>query len=391
MVIATTQRVGAPPLRPTRAEIDLDAIRHNVRLLRAKAAPAELMVVVKADGYGHGAIEVARAALDVGAPWLAVALVEEGEELRAAGLTAPILVLTEPPATAVARLVAADLTPTLYSTDFAEALRLEASARGRPLPVHLKVDTGMARVGVARQEWDAFLQRLRAWPELEVVAAWTHLANADEPGHPTVAEQVRAFDSFLQLARTQGVHPQLTHLANSSAALVAPEVGGDLVRAGIAVYGLPAGPATADAADLRPALRLVTQVALVKHIDAGTPVSYGHTWTAPAAGWLATIPIGYADGLPRALSNRGAVLINGRARPIVGSVTMDQTLVWCGEDRVSPGDEVVLLGDQRGASVSALDWAEAIGTITYEIVTGISPRVPRRYVGDPGAADVGPY
>ncbi|MDQ3931980.1 MAG: alanine racemase [Actinomycetota bacterium] len=380
-VVTPPARAGARPLRPTRAEIDLDAIAHNVREVRELVAPAEVVAVVKADGYGHGAVAVARTALAAGATRLAVALLEEAEELREAGVTAPILLLSEPNPEAAGRTVAAGVVPTLYTVDFGEALRIEAGRRGRPIRVHVKADTGMARVGVPPAEWDSFLEVLRAWPALEVEALWTHLACADTPGDPTVPEQLDRFDQFLEIARSQGFQPTLIHVANSAAALTLKRSHRDAVRLGIAMYGCPPSSALAGAGNLRPALRLVTEVAFAKRIEAGTPVSYGHTWRAPEGGWLATLPIGYADGLPRLLSNRAEVLVAGKRRPVVGTVCMDQILVWCGEQEVALGDEVVLIGRRGREEISVLDWAQWARTITYEIVTGLGPRVPRVYRG----------
>jgi alanine racemase len=369
-----------PALRPTYAVVDLDAIRHNIRLVRERVAPAEVIAVVKADAYGHGVVPVARTALEAGAEWLAVALVEEGEELRQAGITTPVLLLSEPPARAADRVVAADLTPTVYTLPFSEALRRAAGKRGRGLRVHLKADTGMSRVGVPRHEWERALRNMRAFTELEVRAFWTHLACADEPGHPSIKRQLDAFDEFLQLARTYGFDPLRTHAANSAAALTLDESHHDAVRLGIAMYGCAPSPALEGAADLRPAMSFVTEVVYAKEVEEGTAVSYGHTWTAPADGWLATLPVGYADGVPRLLSNRAEVLVGGKRRPLAGNVCMDQILVWCGDDRVSVGDEAVLIGRQGSEVVTAEEWAGIVGTIPYEIVTGISARVPRLHV-----------
>ncbi|MDP8962160.1 MAG: alanine racemase [Actinomycetota bacterium] len=378
-LVTSPVQPGARPLRPTRAEIDLDAIAHNVREVRDLVAPAEVVAVVKADGYGHGAAPVARAAVRAGATGLAVALVEEAEELREAGVTAPILLLSEPSPEAAGRAVTAGVVPTIYSVDFSEALRKEASQQGQPIRVHVKADTGMGRVGVPRSEWESFLHVLRAWPELEVEALWTHLACADIPGDPAVVTQLDRFDEFIQIARKQGFQPSLVHAANSAAALTLERSHRDAVRLGIAMYGCPPSADLAGVGDLRPALRLVTEVAFAKHIEAGTPVSYGHTWRAPHEGWLATLPIGYADGLPRLLSNRAEVLVGGERRPLVGTVCMDQILVWCGEQEVVLGDEVVLIGRQGLEEISVQDWANWARTITYEIVTGLGPRVPRVY------------
>lgn len=369
---------GAPQVRPTRAEIDLSAIRHNVGVLAGHADGARVCAVVKADGYGHGAVDVARAALDGGASWLAVALVEEGERLRAAGVDPPVLLLSEPPAAHVDRILDASLTPTLYTAGFGRALDRAARERGEPVRVHLKGDTGMGRVGVPEQDWDDLLPEVASWEHVETEALWTHLARADEPDVDTTDRQLDRFDAFLERARDAGLSWQFTHAANSAATLRHPRARRGLVRVGIAMYGLSPAPAV-DAADfgLRPAMRLATEVAFAKHVPAGTEVSYGHRWAAPTDGWVATLPVGYADGVPRLLTNAADVLIGGVRRPIAGAVCMDQILVWCGADEVRIGDEAVLLGDQQGARVRAEEWAEAARTITYEIATSIAPRVPR--------------
>ncbi|MGH3443457.1 MAG: alanine racemase, partial [Nitriliruptorales bacterium] len=240
--------------RPTYAEVDLGAIAHNVRVVRDRIAPAEVIAVVKADGYGHGAVEVAQAALGAGASSLAVALVEEGEELRAAGVSAPILLMAEPPPEAADRVVACDLVPALYTRRFAAALRAEADRRDAPVTVHVKADTGMARVGVPRDSWDAILDDLGEMKaELDIGAFWTHFACADERGHASVRDQLDAFGAFLDRARAHGITAPRVHVGNSAAALTLdPEELGGAVRLGIAMYGIPPSPALAGAADLRP-------------------------------------------------------------------------------------------------------------------------------------------
>jgi alanine racemase len=372
---------GTPPvrtgLRPTRVEVDLDAVRANVARL-GEVAGAPVCAVVKADGYGHGAVAVARAALEAGAQWLAVALVEEGQQLRDAGIDAPILLLSEPPIAAVPELLAAELTPTAYREPFLAVLDATGQARGRPVPIHLKVDTGMSRVGVPMDELDARLQQLAVADGLVVEGIYTHLARADEPTVDATERQLAAFDRALDAAAKVGLRPRWRHTANTAGALLHPDAVRDLVRTGIGVYGLsPASEVDAWEHGLSPALRLVSEVSLVKRVPAGTPVSYGHRWRAPEAGWLATVPIGYADGVPRGLTNRAQVLLHEHRRPLVGSVTMDQILVWCGDDEPVVGDEVVLLGEQGGERVRVEEWAAATDTITYEIATQISARVPR--------------
>jgi len=376
--------------RPTRAEVDAGAIARNTRrLLDAAGAGAELCAVVKADGYGHGIVTAARAALEGGATWLAVALVEEGVVLREAGIVAPVLVLSEPPPSAAVAMVAHDLTPTVYRPEMLRALEDAVAASGGPVRVHVKLDTGMTRVGVASSERDALLAVLTASERLEVEGVQTHLARADELDVTTTAEQLARFADGLAAVRGAGLAPRFVHVANTAATLHhtdawrAVVVSGapgavPLVRAGIGLYGLDAGPeVTAAAHGLEPALRLVSAVSHVRHVDAGTPVSYGHRWSSPAAGWLATVPIGYADGVPRTLTGRLDVLLDGVRRPVVGTVTMDQVLVWCGDDEPTFGAEVVLIGASGAERIGMEEWAGPLGTITYEIATGISARVPR--------------
>lgn len=372
------------PLRPTVAEVDLGAIAHNVRRI-GEVAGAQVCAVVKADGYGHGAVEAARAALTGGATWLAVALVEEGEELRRAGIDAPILLLAEPPVVAARRLVAAGLTPVAYSTEFVDALAALGSPAS-PVEVHVKADTGMHRVGVPREAWADVLDHVADLEAVRVTGLMTHLARADEPGATTTDDQLDAFDEFLAMAADRGLRPELVHAANTAGALVWPRARHTMVRAGIGIYGLsPSAEVRAAEHGLRPALTWRTRVSFAKRVHRGDAASYGHRWSAPADGWLATLPVGYADGVPRVVGGRVDVLVGGRRKPMVGTVCMDQVVVWCGDDEVARDEEVVLLGVADGPDgrqhVSAEDWAEAAGTITYEISCGIQRRVPRIHVG----------
>ncbi len=384
--------------RPTRAEIDAGAISRNAgRLLAAAGDGAELCAVVKADGYGHGGVTAARATLAGGATWLAVALVEEGIALRDAGIDAPILVLSEPPASAAAALLANGLTPTVYRPEFIEALIAAAPAGAGAVRVHVKLDTGMARVGVTPAEREAMLAMLATAERIDVEGVQTHLARADEPDVPTTGEQLERFADGLRAVKAAGLAPRLVHVANTAATLLHAPAWREvlatysagaipLVRAGIGLYGLDAGPqVAAQAHGLEPALRLVSELSHVRELSAGTPVSYGHRWSAPAAGWLATVPIGYADGVPRPLTGVLDVLHAGVRRPVVGTITMDQLLVWCGDDVPSVGEEVVLIGSASAPSSGPAPdehlgmeaWAQQLGTITYEIATGLSARVPR--------------
>jgi alanine racemase len=402
---AAPAKVGAPSivadgrLRPAWAEIDLDAIRHNAEVLGRRAAPAGLCAVVKAGGYGHGAVPVARAALDGGASHLAVALVEEGRQLREAGITAPVIVLSQPAPVAMAEVVASGLIPTLYTPAGVDALveAVRAHGRRRPLPVHVKVDTGMHRVGAAPEEAVTIATAVASRPELDLEGVFTHLAVADELDQPFTDLQLARFDQVLADLAAAGIRPRLRHAANSAGMLFHPNARYDLVRCGIALYGLaPAADEVAEAiaADLRPAMTLKTRVVHVKEVEAGERLSYGLRYRVPVRSVVATIPVGYADGVTRSLSAAGGVaLIGGHRHRLAGTVTMDQTLVDCGPGAdISVGDEVVLLGRQGAEEITAWEWAERTGTIAYEVVCGVSGRVPRVYPSDGppavGAADV---
>jgi alanine racemase len=368
-------------VRPTTLRVDLAAVRHNVRRLAEVAPGADVCAVVKADAYGHGAVPVGRAALDAGATWLGVALVEEGRALRAADIDAPIMLLSEPPVAAAADLVDADLTPVVYRLEMLDALDAVGAARGAPVEVHVKADTGMGRVGARPEDWEAVLRRAAGAAHLEVTGLLTHLACADEPERPVTAAQLAAFDRFLATAADLGVRPRWVHTANTAGTLLHPGAHHNLVRPGIGLYGLSPDLAV-DAADhgLRPVASLTSEVSFVKRVPAGTPVSYGHRFAAPDDGWVATVPVGYADGVPRRLTGVGEVLLGGRRRPIAGTVTMDQLLVWCGEHRPVVGDEVVLLGRQGDDQLRVEDWAAHLGTITYELTAQLTGRLPRDHV-----------
>jgi alanine racemase len=373
---------GPPEQRPTWAQIDLDTITANVAALKAQAVAPRLMAVVKADGYGHGLVPAAWAALAGGADWLAVALVEEGRALRTAGVDVPILVMVEPPAAAIGPLLDAALTPTVYTSAFIDALNHAAADRsGHPVSVHLKLDTGMRRVGVPQADWEDALRRVRAARSLHLEGLWSHFAVADDPGHPFVAHQSREFRRGIDLAYSLRMRPDLIHLCNSAGTLALHEDHYDMVRPGIAIYGLQPAPGLVGACPLRPAMSFRSRLSFVKPLAAGEAVSYGLRWAAPKDTMIGTVPAGYADGVVRALSNRGEVLIRGRRVPIVGTVCMDQFLVDLGIQGAQEGDDVVLIGVQNGITVTADDWATWVGTINYEIVCGIGKRVPRVYIG----------
>ena len=378
--------------RPTTAWIDIDAIRHNVAAFTEHVAPARVCAVVKADGYGHGAVECARAAMDAGAAMLAVALVEEGIELREADIDAPILLLSEFPVGAEVVVLEHDLTPTVYS--FGAIGALHAAAAKPDTPVHLKIDTGMNRVGALPAEALALAQAIDASSVLRLEGTYTHLAVADvvdwdNPNHPYTYEQLETFDDVLATLVAAGIDPGICHASNSAAALAHPRARYDMVRVGVSLYGNDPDPgcvADTFGVALHAPLHLVSRVSHVKRLPAGARISYGLTYELPAESVVATIPIGYADGLPRRLSSVGGeVLIGGQRFPIAGRVTMDQIVVDCGPidgpgAHVERGDEVVLLGTQGDETIAPWDWARRLDTIAYEITCGISKRVPRRFV-----------
>ncbi len=374
--------------RPAWAEVDLDAIRHNASALAALASPASLAAVVKADAYGHGAVPVARAALEGGATELCVALVDEGLELREAGVTAPVLVLSEPSPEAMREALACELTPTVYSSAGVALAASIARERGEPgrFPVEVKVDTGMHRVGAAPGFVTSLVREIAASGVLDLGGLWTHFAVADEPEHPATGWQLAQFTSTLNELAVAGLPaPRRVHAANSAGLIAWPTARFDMVRCGISLYGYSPSAACAPlleraAVELRPALSLRSQVTRVCRLDAGTRVSYGLRRPLPHEATVATVPLGYADGIPRAYFDEGGeVLVRGRRRPLAGTVTMDQILVDCGDDEVVPGDEVVLIGEQMGERLTAEDWARRLRTIIYEVVTRIGPRVPRVY------------
>ena len=372
-------------LRPVWAEVDLGAVRHNVARLAALARPGQVCAVVKANGYGHGAVRVARAALDGGATWLGVALVEEGVELRDAGVEAPILVLSEPPLDVMDEVVGRRLTPTVYTEVGVEAAAKAVAAAGIDyrLNVHVKVDTGMHRVGAAPEAALGLADAVNRRPELRLAALWTHLAVADEPDNEFTAQQLERFERVRLTLQRRGVLPDLVHAANSAGLIAHPASRYNFVRCGIAIYGIDPDPALAGRVDLRPAMSWKARVSFVKEVPAGDRISYGLRYELDKHSVVATVPAGYADGVTRRLSFAGGeVLLGGRRHPIAGTVTMDQIMVDCGPDAdVAPGDEVVLIGRQGTEEITAQEWADRLDTIAYEVVCGVGPRVPRTYLG----------
>mgnify|MGYP001819725830 CR=1 FL=1 len=367
-------------MRPSWVEVDLAAITANVRAIGAAAAPSIVCAVVKADGYGHGDVPVAEAALAGGAEWLAVALVEEGRRLRDAGIEAPILLLSEPEIADAAAVVDWRLRPTVYREAFAGALSDAAHTAGAaPYPVHVKVNTGMHRVGADPLDAFPLVRRIVADPRLELEGLWTHLAVAEEDAEYT-RRQVTALDRFRDALRAEGITVPITHAANTAGALDHPDARFDLVRVGLGIYGLRPGSAVGPDVALQPAMRVVSEVALVRRLPAGERPSYGRRRALPSSSLVATVPIGYADGVARRLSSVGGeVLIGGRRYPFAGTVTMDQIMIDVGDAPVTVGDQVVLLGAQGDDEITADEWAERLDTINYEIVCDFGPRLPRRY------------
>jgi len=364
------------------AEVHTGLISHNVAIVAQRTAPVQVWAVVKANGYGHGAIQVANAALAGGATGLCVAIVDEGVALRRAGITAPILLLSEQPAELADLIVGYQLTPTVATTRGAAVLAASAAAADQTIKVHIKVDTGMHRVGVAPNETVSLASFVSSYESLTIEGVYTHFAVADDPSHPANAAQLSSFNTVLENLSSRGINPPLVHAANSAAALANEPSRFTMVRLGIAMYGLRPGAGVADlCAGLIPAMSLKARVSAVRWVEAGEAVSYGLVRPLAKGSLIATVPIGYADGVPRALGRTNVqVLLNGVPRTIAGTITMDQLMIDCESDSsVMVGDEVVLIGKQGEHSVSADDWAEVLGTIGYEIVCGISPRIFRRY------------
>jgi alanine racemase len=371
--------------------IDLDAIRDNVATLRASTA-AEVMAVVKGDGYGHGMLPSARAALAGGATWLGVCTLDEALELRRSGITAPVLAWLVAPGLPLHDGVAADVDLSAASLDQLAELVTAARRAGRPARAHLKLDTGLARGGATPADWPALLEaaaKAQADGEVDVVGIWSHFVYADAPGHETIDRQLGTFADGLAVAERYGISPRYRHIANSAATLTRPDAHYDLVRVGIAVYGLSPLPREYPTG-LRPAMTARARVALTKRVPAGQGVSYGHTYVTQRETTLALIPLGYADGVPRHASNTGPVELGGKTRTIAGRVCMDQIVLDCGDDPVAPGDVATLFGPGDDGGPTATDWADVVGTINYEIVTRFgSPRVPRVYDGTAGVPDAG--
>lgn len=376
--------------RPAWAEISTAALARNVAALKALLGGSALCAVVKANGYGHGALIAASALLGAGADSVAVALVDEGIELREAGFTQPILVLAEVPASSIPDALAHDLTLTAGSPAGARSLALAAERAGGRHAVHVKVDTGMRRMGASPEDVDEVVDVLAASAAIDVEGVYTHFSVADGDSGEDRAftrSQIDLFDATLARLRARGAAPRVVHLANSAGALAYPEARRSMARVGLALYGyLPSGWTGEELARrglaLEPALSLRAQVVAVRRARAGDRPSYGRLRALGADATIATVPFGYADGFPRRLFEAGAeVLIGGRRYPLAGTVTMDQLLIDCGDDEVRPGEDVVLLGRQGDEEITAEEWARRAETITWEILCGVGARVPRVAVG----------
>lgn len=364
------------------ARIDLDALRDNVAALCAHVGGVQVMAVVKADGYGHGLVQSARAAVRGGATWLGVAFLEEALALRSAGLTEPVLAWLFSPSEDLAPAVSAGVDLGVY--DLAELARAQAAAErtGQVARVQLKLDSGLSRGGATVDSWPELCDaaaKAEAEGNVRVSGLWSHFAFGElGPEHPTNLLQAALFAQALEIAAAKGLEPEVRHLANSGALLTAPSSHYDLVRAGIAIYGLPP---VDTAVPLRPVMSLVSEVALTKRVAAGSGVGYLHRYVTGSETTLALVPLGYGDGIPRAATNAAEVLLGGARRRLAGTVSMDQLVVDVGDDAVEAGDEVVLFGPGDQGEPTAREWADVLCTIDYEIVTRVGGRVPRDYVG----------
>jgi alanine racemase len=373
------------------AEIDLGALAHNVVQLRATLRPGTGMIaVVKANAYGHGAVDIGRAATAAGADWLAVATFDEAAELRTAGIEAPVLVMGPVAPGGEPEAVALDLRLCVYERESLDRLAAAAAASGRHVRLHLKVDTGMARLGCSPDEALLLARRIEEDPLLELEGLWTHFAEADDAGSSRTQQQLQAYLAVLSELASAGISPPILHCANSAAALLFPSTHMILVRVGLPLYGYRSSPGIDPGLDLRPVLAWKGRVVALRDLAPGDRVGYGGTFTASRPTRLATISMGYADGFSRALGGRATVLVAGSRAPVVGRVSMDYVTVdVTGIAEVDLGREVVFIGDDGGEAVDADDLARLLGTISWEILTMIGPRVERVVVGE-GSAPVSP-
>jgi alanine racemase len=378
--------MSLPPVARAEIVVDLAAVRHNVARLREIVSPAvQMMTVVKADGYGHGMVEVARAARRAGSEWLGVATLDEAMALRVAGDTGRLLCWLTVPDESYRDAIAAGVDLTAYTLRELAEIAGDADQTQRPALVQLKIDTGLSRGGATAEDWPelvASAARLEQEGRIRVTGIWSHFACSDEPDHPANDAQETAFVDALDVATAAGLRPEVRHLANSAAALLRPSSWFDLVRCGLATYGLDPAPGVTPDLGLVPAMTARARLALTKPVPAGASVSYGHTWTAAQPTTVGLVPVGYGDGIPRHASNTAETWVAGKRRPVRGRICMDQLVIDLEGDRAEAGDLVVLFGPGREGEPTAQDWAEACGTISYEIVTRIGGRMTRRHLDE---------
>lgn len=377
--------ISPSSFRPTWTEINLNAIVHNIReFRRLLPKDVKIMAVLKADAYGHGAVEVADAAIRGGADSFAVAFLEEGIELREAGVRKPVLLIGSTPPGQASQIIKYNLTQTVFSLEMAEAISREAERRNTEVSVHVKVDTGMGRVGLFPREAVAFIRAVSRLPGIKIEGILTHLASADEEDLAYTYRQVELFNETVAACRDAGIEIPLVHAANSAGAITVPESRFNMIRLGISLYGqYPSEVIKSDLVRLKPVLSFKSRVVFLKKVPPGTCLSYGSTFTAERESVIATIPVGYADGFNRLLSNRGQVLVRGRRAPIVGRICMDYSMIdVTGIEEVQVGDEVVLYGSQGNDEITVDEVANLLETISYELLCAVDKRVSRFYVED---------
>lgn len=368
------------PFRPTYAEIDLNKLKDNVREIKKTISPAvKLMAIVKANAYGHGSVEIAKAAENAGADYFGVASLGEALELRSSSIKTPILILSETPHAHVERVLDAGITQTVYTFELAQLLSDIAGQRRSKAKVHVKIDTGMSRIGVLPDKAQALIEKIAALPGIELEGVFTHFAKADDPGSGFTMEQFDKFNRIVSSVKSAGIKIPILHAANSAAMINFPQTRLDMVRVGICLYGLNPFENNGNRPKIEPVLSFKTKVLYIKEVPEHTSVSYGASYYTAKSTKIATLPVGYADGLSRGLSNKGSVLIKGKKYPIAGNVTMDMTMVETGSDKIEAGDEAILIGRSGSEEITAGDLARLDGTINYEIVCGIGKRVPRIY------------
>ena len=372
-------------LRPTWAEINLDNLAYNLKSFREILGKSvKIMAVVKADGYGHGAVEAARTAVENGCDYLGVGFIDEGIELRRAGIQAPVLILGYTPPEQAGELLDHRLVPTVFHLDLARALSREAHSRDETAKIHIKVDTGMGRLGLfSRDELVEFIEELKALPSIVVEGFYTHFASADDRDKAYTLQQLAKFKELIDLFSRQGIEVPLRHAANSAAAIDLPETHFNMVRLGISLYGLyPSDEIHRERVSLKPVMSLKTRVIYLKKVPPGTGISYGRTFITEEDNWIASLPLGYGDGYSRLLSGKAEVLIKEKRFPVIGRICMDHMMVNLGSEDpgIQRGEEVVVIGRQGEASITAEEVAQWLGTINYEVTCAVSKRVPRVYL-----------